>query len=319
MGLFSPAFRFDSLCRPDSWARHSFRFMLKVLLSRGGIVFMRLLGQLPLPWVRALGWGLGWVLYLLAVSRRRVVQTNLRLCFPAWSPAQRERVAQQHFVVFAQAWLDRGWLWHGKAALLKQRLRLTGALEMFDADQPCLIFAPHFVGLDAGWTALTLQVSRHFATIYSHQTNAQVDAWVLAGRQRFGQPRLLDRSDGPKVLVSAIKSGQAFYLLPDMNYDPRDSIFVPFYGVPAATVTSLSRLARLGKARVIPVVTWLTPTGYEVRVLPAWNDVPSDDLARDTLTMNQRLEGWINTLPQQYYWVHKRFKDQPPGAAEIYQ
>ncbi len=292
--------------------------MLSYLLSHGGITFMRVLGRLPLAWVRALGWILGALLYLLARPRRRVVQTNLRLCFPAWSPAQRERAAKEHFVVFAQAWLDRGWLWHGKPALLQRRLHLTGALEALGGDQPSLIFAPHFVGLDAGWTALNLKVSRHFATIYSHQTNAQVDAWVLAGRQRFGQPRLFDRSDGPKVLVSAIKSGQAFYLLPDMNYDPRDSIFVPFYGVPAATVTSLSRLARLGKARVIPVVTWLTPTGYEVQVMPAWSDVPSDDVTRDTLTMNQRLEAWIDTRPHQYYWVHKRFKDRPEGEPAIY-
>ena len=287
-------------------------------VSRAGIFFMRLLGQLPLPWVRALGWGLGWVLYLLAVSRRHVVQTNLRLCFPDWAPAKREHLARQHFVVFAQAWLDRGWLWHGKPALLQRRLRVTGAVEALWGDQPCIIFAPHFVGLDAGWTALTQQVSRHFATIYSHQTNPQVDAWVLAGRQRFGQPRLFDRTDGAKVLVSAIKAGQPFYLLPDMNYDPRDSIFVPFYGVPAATVTSLSRLARLGKARVIPVVTRLTASGYEVEVMPAWADVPSDDVAQDTRLMNQRLERWIDSLPEQYYWVHKRFKDQPTGASDIY-
>ena len=291
--------------------------MLKIL-SHAGIVVMRLLGQLPLPWVRALGWGLGWALYRIAASRRRVVLTNLRLCFPHWSAEKRLQMAQRHFVVFAQAWLDRGWLWHGKPALLRRRLQLTGALEALQSEQPSIIFAPHFVGLDAGWTALTLQVSRHFATIYSHQTNAQVDAWVLAGRQRFGRPQLFDRNDGPRVLVNAIKSGQGFYLLPDMNYDPRDSIFVPFYGVPAATVTSLSRLARLGKAQVVPVVSWLTPTGYEVQVMPPWADVPSDDVNRDTLLMNQRLEAWINTLPEQYYWVHKRFKDQPPGVADPY-
>ena len=141
---------------------------------------------------------------------------------------------------------------------------------------------------------------------------------MLAGRQRFGQPRLFDRRDGPKVLLNAIKAGQPFYLLPDMNYDPRDSVFVPFYGVPAATVTSLSRLARLGKARVVPVVTHLTPAGYDVQVMPAWTDVPSDKLADDTLLMNQRLERWIDALPEQYYWVHKRFKDQPAGVADRY-
>lgn len=292
--------------------------MLTPLLSQLGTLFMRLLGRLPLPWVRALGWALGWVLYGLAVSRRHVVQTNLRLCFPDWTGEKRQQVARQHFILFAQAWLDRGWLWHGTPAVLLSRLSLVGATDALHGEQPTLIFAPHFVGLDAGWTALTQQVPRRFATIYSHQTNAQVDAWVLAGRQRFGQPRLFDRQVGPKVLVTAIKSGQPFYLLPDMNYDPRDSLFVPFYGVPAATVTSLSRLARLGKARVVPIVTRLTRTGYEVHVMPPWTDLPSDDVAADTLQMNLRLERWINTMPAQYYWVHKRFKDQPPGIEDRY-
>ena len=95
-------------------------------------------------------------------------------------------------------------------------------------------------------------------------------------------------------------------------------MFVPFFGVQAATVTSLSRLSRLGRAPVVPVVTSLTAQGYEVKVLPAWRDVPSGDLEADTFTMNQRLELFVNTMPAQYYWVHKRFKDRLPGQAPVY-
>ena len=227
-------------------------------------------------------------------------------------------MAKQHFVYFAQAWLDRGWLWHGSPEVVHRRLQLVGDVGALQQDSAAVIFAPHFVGLDAGWTAVTQQVSRKFATIYSHQSNQQVDDWVKEGRERFGQVRLFDRAAGPKPVVQALRSGEHLYLLPDMNYGLNESIFVPFYGVQAATVTSLSRLARLGKARVIPVVTRMTAGGYEVRVMPAWTDVPSADLEADTLAMNQRLEAWIDAMPAQYYWVHKRFKDRPPGADSIY-
>jgi KDO2-lipid IV(A) lauroyltransferase len=292
--------------------------VLNYLLSHGGIVFMRLLGQLPLWPVRALGWWLGAALYLAARSRRRVVLANLRLCFLQWSDQQRDAVAWKHFIHFAQAWLDRGWLWHGRPQLLQQRLRLTGEVQALQAAGNVVIFAPHFVGLDAGWTALTRAMDRRFTTIYSHQSNTQVDGWIKAGRERFGQVRLFDRAAGPKPVVQALRHGEFLYLLPDMNYGLNESIFVPFYGVPAATVTSLSRLARLGQAQVVPVVTRLTPEGYDVQVMPAWTDVPSGDLPADTLKMNQRLEAWIDSCPDQYYWVHKRFKDRPEGEAAIY-
>jgi len=95
-------------------------------------------------------------------------------------------------------------------------------------------------------------------------------------------------------------------------------MFVPFYGVSAATVPSLSRFARLGRAKVVPVLTCLTAKGYEVQVLPAWADFPTDDLEADTAMMNVRLQSYIDAMPDQYYWVHKRFKDRPPGEADVY-
>lgn len=288
------------------------------LLSHCGIFFMRVLAHLPLAWVRALGWAMGQVLYVVVVPRRKVVLTNLRLCFAPWSESKRRQVARQHFVHFAQAWLDRGWLWHGSETMVRARLKITGELDVFKGDQPLVIFAPHFVGLDAGWTALTAQIDRHFATIYSHQSNALVDEWVLQGRKRFGTIKLFDRADGPKPVVKALRAGNLLYLLPDMNYGLQESVFVPFYGVPAATVTSLSRLAKLGRASVVPVITRMTPEGYEVQVMPAWTDVPGRDVTADTALMNLRLQGYIDKMPAQYFWVHKRFKDQPEGHPSVY-
>lgn len=288
------------------------------MLSRLGIVVMHLLGRLPLAWVRALGHGLGWALYFLVVPRRRVALTNLRMCFPDQSEAQRRLLARRTFIHFAQAWLDRGWLWHGTPELTRQRLALTGALSELQGNEPVVIFAPHFVGLDAGWTALTQQLPRQFTTIYTNQSNKTVDTWILAGRKRFGSARLFGRVDGVKTIVAALRSGEPLYLLPDMSFGQESSVFVPFYGVLAATVPSLSRFAKLGRAKVVPVVTRMTRQGYEVEVMPAWADVPSDDAVADTARMNLRLQSYIDSMPDQYFWVHKRFKDRPPGAPSVY-
>jgi len=280
---------------------------------------MRLLRWLPLPVLRGLGAALGWLLYVSVPSRRRVASTNLALCFPQWSETQRAQGVRDHFRVFAQAWLDRSWLWHGTPGLVRRRVRLRGDVSVLsNAQQPVVIFAPHFVGLDVGWTLLALSVDRAFTTIYTQQSNEQVDRWVERGRSRWGRVRLFRREAGVKAIISALRDGEALYLLPDMNFGLEDSVFVPFYGVAAATVPSLSRFAQLGRATVVPVVTRLTPEGYEVEVLPAWDDYPTGDALADTVTMNGRLEQMIDAMPSQYYWVHQRFKSRPPGEAEVY-
>ncbi len=288
------------------------------MLSRFGVLFMRLLSHLPLAGVRALGTVLGWLLYYLVLPRRRVALINLALCFPEQTLEQRRRLARENFIYFAQAWLDRSWLWHADEATVRARLHLHGALTGLTGTEPVVLFAPHFVGLDAGWTALTLALPRSFTTIYTDQSDRTVNDWILKGRQRFGRARLFGRIEGVKTIVSALREGAPLYLLPDMNFGPEESIFVPFYGVQAATVPSLSRFARLGRAKVVPVVTKLTPQGYAVEVLPVWMDFPTNDMEADTALMNARLEGYINALPDQYYWVHKRFKTRPPGDISVY-
>lgn len=278
----------------------------------------RLLGYLPLPALRGIGAVMGWMLFALAASRRKVVNINLQLCFPHWSDAQRRTCAQRVFVHFAQSWLDRGWLWHARRERVERRLQLSGALEELQGDTPVVLFAPHFMGLDAAWTALNLGVGRSFTTIYATQVNPVSDAWIHAGRTRFGSPQLVARLSGAKPVLHALRGGRPLYLLPDMNYDPKESVFVPFYGVQACTITSLSRFARLGHAKVVPVVARMTPAGYDIRLLSAWSDYPTGDLSADTARMNAELQTYIDAMPDQYYWVHKRFKDRPSGEKPPY-
>jgi KDO2-lipid IV(A) lauroyltransferase len=290
--------------------------------SRLGVAFMRALAHLPLPLTRTLGTALGHVLHAVAVSRRHVVDTNLALCFPDRSTSERRRIARETFVFVAQSWLDRSWLWHAPEAVLRRRLRVTGAPsgveEVTHGSAPTIVFAPHFYGLDAAATALTMRATRVSTTIYTTQRNRVVDAWIREGRERFGNVSTLNRADGIKPIMAALRQGGVLYLLPDMDFGRDQSVFVPFYGVPAATIPSLSRFARLGKARVVPVISRLTATGYDIEVLPAWQNFPSDDAVADTALMNERLQGYIDTMPSQYYWVHRRFKTRPEGEPPVY-
>ena len=283
-----------------------------------GVLLMRALAPLPLSWIRALGVVLGYVLYFLIPGRRKVVQTNLALCFPEIAPSQRSRWARQSFVYFAQSWLDRAWLWHAPPETVRKRLNWVGAVEALEGTHPTVVFAPHFYGLDAAGTAVNLISGRSMVSIYTPQRNRAVDHWLHSGRRRFGDVHLFFRDQGVKSVVAALRKGALLYLLPDMNFGLNESIFVPFFGVPAATVPSLSRFARLGNANVVPVTSRITPAGYDVEVHPAWSDYPSGDVEADTLRMNRWLEDIIRGVPTQYYWVHKRFKDRPPGVASVY-
>jgi KDO2-lipid IV(A) lauroyltransferase len=180
---------------------------------------MQGLAWLPLSWLRGLGWLLGLFLYAIASPRRRVARINLGLCFPDLSPSELRTLTRRSFVRFAQAWLDRTWLWHGRPAVVFERLHLMGDVEQFVGEAPLVIFAPHFVGLDAGWTALTQQIQRRFTTIYTRAAQPGLDAWMQAGRRRFGGGRLFARIDAAKPVLAALRAGEPLYLLPDMNFD----------------------------------------------------------------------------------------------------
>lgn len=317
--------------------------MRKLLLS-----LVECLRFIPLPLLRGLGVFLGALLWWIASRRRHIVRTNLKLCFPDLDLGERERLAKDNFVRVIQALLDRSWLWHASEDQVRARLKVTGdpqALSMLKlhsfssestASEQChfaepetntdlenkpeglVIFAPHFVGLDAGWTALAIESPRRLTTIFTQQSSQEADDWVYAGRKRFGDVKLFRKVQGVSEIVRALSSGSVLYLLPDMDFGEKDTVFVPFYTQMAATVTSLSRFAKIGKAKVVTVTTQICDTGYEIKVGSVWDNFPSHDLEADTARMNLELESLIAQMPDQYYWVHRRFKTRPKGGASLY-
>ncbi|WBM41662.1 lipid A biosynthesis acyltransferase [Comamonas aquatica] len=288
--------------------------------SRLGVGLMHGLAKLPLPVLRGIGWVLGRLLFILAAPRRKVALRNLALCFPEATPAQRKAWARESFVVFCQTFLDRSWLWFGSEALVRRRVKLVGATHELEGDTPTIVFAPHFYSMDAGGLALPLNTEREFTSIFATNPDPVLDAWFMAGRQRFGNVRMLNRADGVKPIISTLRKGGLLYLLPDMDYGRNDSVFVPFFQVPeTATIPSLSRFARLGKAKVVALYNRMTPEGYVAELSPAWEQFPTDDHVADTARMNRELETAIRTMVPQYYWVHKRFKTRPEGQPSLYQ
>ena len=287
--------------------------------SRIAIGCMHVLAKLPLPMLRGLGKWMGRALFVLARQRRRIALRNLELSFPDIPQAQRNAWARESFEVFCQTFLDRSWLWFGSEALVRSRVKLVGATQELEGDGATIVFAPHFYSMDAGGLALPLNTSREFTSIYATNPDPALDAWFMAGRQRFGNVRMLNRADGVKPIISCLRKGGLLYLLPDMDYGKNDSVFVPFFAVQqTATIPSLSRFARLGKAKVVALYNRMTPEGYVAELTPAWENFPTDDHVADTARMNRELQAAIMTMPAQYYWVHKRFKTRPDGQASLY-
>lgn len=290
-------------------------------MSRILVAIFWLLHWLPLPVLAALGNGLGLLLYAFAKARRHIVATNLRLCFPELDDAARRQLARAHFRGLGRSILERCLLWWGHANRLKRLIRLEGIepLRALIAEgRPVILLAPHFLGLDMGGARITMEFN--VVSIYARQKDPVFDRWLFHGRSRFGDQLLLSRQDGVRGTVKAMKAGRPFYYLPDMDYGRKDAIFVSFFGIPAATITGLSRLSRLAGAAVVPCVTRMLPggQGYVVELGEAFEAFPTADVEADTARMNRWIESIIRTMPEQYYWVHRRFKTRPEGEARPY-
>jgi len=289
-------------------------------MTRLTLILMWLLHWLPLPLLAACGRGFGRLFYGFGRHRRHVALTNLGLCFPQLSEAEKSALARRHFAAFGRSFLERGLLWWASPERIRRLVKVEG-LERLQALQgrPVILLVPHFVGLDMGWTRLALELD--MVSIYANQKNPLFNAALYQGRLRFGQSELLSRQEGTRRAIKAIKAGRPFYYLPDMDYGSRDTIFVPFFGVPAATITGLSRLVRMTGAAVLPVITRMTDTGYVVAIGAPWADYPAPGeagIAADTRRMNAFIEAEVLKMPEQYFWLHKRFKTRPPGENRLY-
>jgi len=289
------------------------------VMLRVGIFIFWLLHFLPLQVIARLGKALGEIAWWVARERRNVAVVNLRLCFPHLDESERRRIARRHFHAFGQAALAESLLWWSRKERLRRVVRVEGQV-YYDAVKSgkFILFGMHMVGLNVG--AFRVGMDTPIAAIQSKIKDPRVDALLHKYRMRFGTGQLFSRQDSLRAVIRAIRPGVPLYLLPDQDFGPRESIFVPFFGIPAATVPTLSRLASLTGARILPCRTIQRPggRGYVLRFYPAWEAFPTGDVEADTRRMNAFIEECVLDTPEQYFWTHKRFKTRPPGDPPLY-
>jgi Kdo2-lipid IVA lauroyltransferase/acyltransferase len=272
---------------------------------------------LPQSWVAAMGRSLGNLLFHF--GRRRVTLINLGKCFPNQTIEERTQTARGVFQNLARATLELGHMWYAPVDEAMSRVKLLDRqyLDEWNGKAPVILLAPHFVGLDFGGAKVSREYPAVFS-MYSAQKNKVFDRALRAARQRWNGAELVTRQQGLRPVLKALKANKLFYYLPDMDFGAKDAVFVDFFGVKTATVTALSRLCRITGAKVIPLITKQTKDGYESRFYPAWENFPTDDEEADARRMNAFIEERIQEMPDQYFWVHKRFKTRPEGEAGFY-
>jgi KDO2-lipid IV(A) lauroyltransferase len=291
---------------------------MSALLDRLSIVLINATLHLPQRARTMLGNLLGSALWWIVWPRRRVTLINLRLCFPSMNEAQRVHIGRQSFRNVARSALDHSVLWCGDRDRVERYIRVEGIEHLrAAAGRPLVMIAPHFVGLDAG--GIRFNTLMRGISIYSRQSSLVWDEWLLRGRQRFNDPVLIARQAADmRAVIRSVKDGLPLYYLPDMDLGAANSIFVPFFGVPSATIPMVPRIARIVGARVMMAVTEMTADGYVLHFEAPWRDFPGDSIEDDTARMNREIERWVRRMPEQYWWTHRRFKTRPAGEPNLY-
>lgn len=278
----------------------------------------RTLSRWPRPAMCLLSGIIGRLVYVLVRRRRRIALTNLAIAFPDQSAAEREAIAKRHFKAFVISLIDRFALWEGPTKQLQHMVRVSGWSHLEEARDagPLIVLAPHFLGLDAG--GLYLSSKMPVVSVYAQQKSQALTDAMTAGRGRFPDTSLVLRNEGLRAVLRHVKQGKVLYLLPDMDLGSRDAVFVPFFGLDAATVTTVSRLAKMTGAQVLPTVTRLQDDVYHLEIFEPWRDLSSLTSEAAAARMNAFIEARVREDPHQYLWTHRRYKTRPSGEPSVY-
>jgi Kdo2-lipid IVA lauroyltransferase/acyltransferase len=284
------------------------------------LLLLRLLALLPLALSRALGSVVGDLMYYGNAKRRRIARINLALCFPELPARRRRQLLRRHFRVAGQSYLDIAFLVWSSERRFRRKTRVVGLEHVHQSlalGRRIILLAPHCLGMNVG--GIVLAARTPVFSMVKRQRSPLVNWLLNRARSRYNSP-LIWREQGLRPVLRALDQGIAFYYLPDEDFGPKNSVFVPFFGVPTATLATLGRLAERANADVIPCFTQLLPRGrgYEVVLHPRLTEFPSGDRVADALRMNQAFERGIRAMPEQYMWTFKLFRSRPDGAPSPY-
>jgi Kdo2-lipid IVA lauroyltransferase/acyltransferase len=288
------------------------------------LALILVMSRLPTRLLWLLGKGLGSFFFLFPSSNRCYADRNLELCFPDLSPRERRRRVKRHCQLSGFAVLSLGVAWFASRRRVLRFIAVRDQRYFDDAlasGKKVILLAPHFIGLDMGGARLAAMEDRKYVSMYRKARDPLLE-YLFSRRTRFGSI-LVERMAGLKPIIRAIREGRSFYYLPDQDMGERASVFVPFFGIPAATVTILSRLAEMTDAVVLPCITSMNVRSggraYETRFYPPIENFPTDDPAADAARMNREIEQWVRELPDQYMWTCRRFKTRPNNEPSLYE
>jgi len=284
------------------------------------LALMLVMSWMPSRVLWVLGSGLGSFVSWFPTSNRRFAERNIELCFPEMGPRDRDHLVKQHFRLTGFALLSLSVAWFAPRWRLKRFITERDTHHINDAfarGKNVILLAPHFIGLDTGGLRLSMEMK--YVSMYRKARDPLLE-YLFQRRGRFGAV-VVERMASLRPIIRHIREGRPFYYLPDQDMGERASVFVPFFGIPAATVTTLSRIAETTNAVVIPCLTRILPhgRGYEVRLHPPFENFPTDDPVADARYMNEQIEQWVREMPDQYMWSYRRFKTRPNNEPSLYE
>lgn len=301
-----PKSRSTSLWRPTN------------LLAAIGILFLQSSARLPLPLTRSLGKGIGTLMALLFPYRRQVGLVNLRLCFPEMTESERRQLLYRHYQSLGMGVFEMAAAWWKPGETILKVSEVAG-LEHLDAVEAsgrgALLLTAHMTSLELSGRVLLNQ--RPFSCLYRRPDQPWIAKVMTECRTR--RMRRVIHFTEMKDLVRALRQGEFVWYAPDQSRRIKESALIPFFGVPAVTNTATGRLARMGKAAILPFLGYRLPNGrYRVEILPEMTRIPSEDAEADALEINRLIEDFVRRAPEQYFWLHRRFKRRGEGFEDVY-
>ena len=255
---------------------------------------------------------------LLATKRRRVADTNLKLCFPEIDANERQALVSRHFSSLGKAAMDFAIAWWWPDDAIFSRVEIEGRQHVDDAmarGKGVIFLTAHFTSIEISGRLLVSLCPA--LPMYRPNANPVLERIMVENRERHVE-RTIPRQD-TRLMIRTLKDGKGVWFAPDQNFGAKGSVFAPFFGVAASSNPSLSRFARLTGAAVVPFVVFRRPEGgYRMLIEPALDDFPTDDPIADITRYHQITERWVREAPEQYNWIHRRFKKRPPGEAPVY-
>ncbi len=277
------------------------------------------IARLPFSWQIRLGAGLGHLGFFLARPRRRICEVNLRLCFPELDAGEIKRLLRRTFVANGIGLMEVGISWFRDPEEYRSRVSIEGLEYLRDAvakGRGVLLVAAHFTTLEIGGFLLSL--FHPMAVTYRAHENPLFDAMMFNCRGRR-YPRVVERRD-VRGMLRCLREGLVVWYAPDQDYGPRRAVFVPFFGVKAATITATSRYAGSNGSPVLFFSHYRKAdnSGYHLRISPELDHFPSGDEREDAIRINRLVEAAVREQPDQYLWLHRRFKTREAGDPSPY-